>query len=64
MELEGYVCPLVGNISMPTKDFHSNELVRIFSQMTFLKPYYLFAPAFLATEQEKIYLSTLKITRI
>ncbi len=53
MELEGYVCPLVGNISMPTKDFHSNELVRIFSQMTFLKPYYLFAPAFLATEQEK-----------
>ena len=45
MELEGYVCPLVGNISMPTRDFHSNELVRIFSQMTFLKPYYLFAPA-------------------
>ena len=39
MELEGYVCPLVGNISMPTRDFHSNELVRIFSQMTFLKPY-------------------------
>lgn len=35
MELEGYVCPLVGNISMPTRDFHSNELVRIFSQMTF-----------------------------
>lgn len=53
IELEGYVCPLVGNISMPTKDFHSNELIRIFSQMTFLKPYYLFAPAFLATEQEK-----------
>lgn len=53
IELEGYVCPLVGNISMPTKDFHSNELIRMFSQMTFLKPYYLFAPAFLATEQEK-----------
>lgn len=53
MELDGYVCPLVGNIAMPTKDFHSNELVMVFSQMTKLKPSYLFAPAFLDSEQEK-----------
>lgn len=53
MDLEGYICPLVGNISMPTKEFHSNELVMMFSQMTKLKPSYLFAPAFLSSEQEE-----------
>lgn len=46
------VCPLIGNSGVSTRNYHSNELVRIFAQNMGAIPAYLYAPAFIATEQE------------
>lgn len=53
MELKGKVVPLIGNTNMSTRDYHPNDLIRVFGEKTGLTPAFLFAPAFLATKQEK-----------
>lgn len=46
------ICPLVGNSSVGNRNYHSNELVRIFSLKADALPTYLYAPAVMASEQE------------
>jgi DNA-binding transcriptional regulator LsrR (DeoR family) len=50
---QGRVCPLIGNSSIPNRGYHPNELTRVFAEKSGLKPYYLYAPAFPATSQER-----------
>ncbi|WP_432663514.1 sugar-binding domain-containing protein [Wukongibacter baidiensis] len=50
---DGTVCPLIGNASIPNRGYHPNELTRVFAEKTGFKPFYLHAPAFPATAQEK-----------
>lgn len=50
--LAGSVCPLMGNSEVSNRNYHSNELVRIFSAKTNARPEYLYAPAFVMTQQE------------
>lgn len=47
------VFPLIGNSSVSNRDYHSNELVRVIAEKCGAEPCYLYAPAFLETEQEK-----------
>lgn len=51
--LKGKVVPLIGNTNMATREYHPNDLIRVFGEKTSLSPAYFFAPAFLTTEQEK-----------
>lgn len=53
LSLKGKVVPLIGNTNMSTRDYHPNDLIRVFGEKTGLSPAYFFAPAFLTTEQEK-----------
>lgn len=46
------VCPLVGNSGVGNRNYHSNELVRIFALQTKAMANYLYAPAVVASEQE------------
>lgn len=48
------ICPLMGNSEVSNRNYHSNELVRIFAAKTNAKPEYLYAPAFVMTEQEML----------
>lgn len=51
--LKGKIVPLIGNINLPFRGYHTNELVRIFSEKTKLTPLYLFSPACLTSLQEQ-----------
>lgn len=53
LSLKGKVVPLIGNTNMSAREYHPNDLIRVFGEKTSLTPAYLFAPAFLTTEQEK-----------
>lgn len=53
LSLKGKVVPLIGNTNMSAREYHPNDLIRVFGEKTNLTPAYLFAPAFLTTEQEK-----------
>ncbi len=46
------ICPLLGNSGVSNRNYHSNELVRIFAEGTGARPEYLYAPALAATEAE------------
>ncbi|MCE1252357.1 MAG: winged helix-turn-helix transcriptional regulator [Anaerolineae bacterium] len=52
-QLNASVFPLIGNSPVSNRDYHSNEIVRIFAEKTGAGGLYLHAPAFLETEQEK-----------
>lgn len=52
-DLKGKIVPLIGNTNLPFKGYHTNELVRIFSEKTKVSPLYLFAPAYLTGRQEQ-----------
>lgn len=52
-KLDATVFPLIGNSSVSNRDYHSNEIVRVFAEKTGATPIYIHAPAFLETEQEK-----------
>lgn len=47
-----YACPLLGNSGVSTRNYHSNELVRIFAEGMSAQPEYLYAPALATTEAE------------
>jgi len=51
-KLTAAVFPLIGNSSVSNRDYHSNEIVRVFAEKTGAAPIYIHAPAFLETEQE------------
>ena len=51
--LKGKIVPLIGNINLPFRGYHANELVRIFSEKTKITPLYLFSPACLTSLQEQ-----------
>lgn len=51
--LKGKVLPLIGNINLSFKGYHTNELARVFSEKTGVTPLYLFSPACLTTSQEQ-----------
>ncbi len=51
-KLHATVFPLIGNSSVSNRDYHSNEIVRVFAEKTGTTPVYIHAPAFLETEQE------------
>lgn len=51
-KLDAAVFPLIGNSSVSNRDYHSNEIVRVFAEKTGAAPLYLHAPAFLENEQE------------
>jgi deoxyribonucleoside regulator len=46
------VFPLIGNSSVPNRDYHSNEIIRVFAEKTGAAPIYIHAPAFVESEQE------------
>ena len=52
-KIDANIFPLIGNSSVSNRDYHSNEIIRVFAEKTGATPFYLFAPAFLETEQEK-----------
>lgn len=51
--LKGKVLPLIGNINLSFKGYHTNELARVFSEKTGVTPLYLFSPACLTSSQEQ-----------
>lgn len=53
LNLKGKIVPLTGNTNMSTRAYHPNDLIRVFGIKTNFSPAYLFAPAFLTSEQEK-----------
>lgn len=52
VDIAEYICPLLGNSGVSNRNYHSNELVRIFADRTDAQPEYLYAPALAAAEQE------------
>lgn len=46
------VCPLVGNIGVSTRNYHSDENARIIARQLGAEPQYLYAPAFAETRDE------------
>lgn len=47
------VCPLIGNSGVGNRNYHSNELVRIFAQQCHGAPEYFYAPFIVTSEQER-----------
>lgn len=54
------ICPLIGNSSVSSRNYHSNENVRIFAEKAIATPIYLHAPAFVETEQEVVAIKSLE----
>lgn len=46
------VCPLIGNSGVGNRNYHSNELVRIFALQTGAAPEYFYAPSYVLSSQE------------
>lgn len=46
------VCPLIGNSGVGNRNYHSNELVRIFALQTGAAPEYFYAPSYVLSAQE------------
>lgn len=51
--LTGKIVPIIGNAPTSNRNYHTNELVRMLSEKTLLKPTYLYAPVICASQQEK-----------
>lgn len=47
------VCPLIGNSGVGNRNYHSNELVRVFAQQCQAAPEYFYAPFLVTSEQER-----------
>lgn len=50
--LAARVCPLIGNSGVGNRNYHSNELVRIFALQTGAAPEYFYAPSYVLSAQE------------
>ena len=51
--LAARVCPLIGNSGVGNRNYHSNELVRIFALQCHAAPEYFYAPFIVTSEQER-----------
>lgn len=51
--LSGKIVPIIGNAPTSNRNYHTNELVRMLSEKTLLKPTYLYAPVICASQSEK-----------
>lgn len=49
----GNTCALIGNFPSLNITYHSNEIIRMFSDKTETKPEYVYAPAFFSSMEEK-----------
>lgn len=49
----GNTCSLIGNFPSLNVSYHSNEIIRMFSEKTETKPEYVYAPAFFSSKEEK-----------
>ncbi|MDR1828198.1 MAG: MarR family transcriptional regulator [Methylobacteriaceae bacterium] len=56
-------CPLIGNGGFPNRNYHSNEIVRIFAQSTASQPVYWHSPAFAESETEAQHIRELENSR-
>ncbi len=52
-EYQGEIFPLIGGFKASYRSYHTNELVRTFSENTCLKPTYLYLPALVDSAEEK-----------
>jgi deoxyribonucleoside regulator len=52
-EVNGEIFPLIGGIKASLRSYHTNELVRSFSESTGLRASYLYLPALVESEEEK-----------
>ena len=61
----GYVCPVIGSAPNDIKWYQTNELARAFAEKTGFSPYYLHAPAFpVSRENKKLFEDTLEYQEI
>jgi deoxyribonucleoside regulator len=51
--LVGKIVPIIGNAPTSNRNYHTNELVRMLSEKTTLKPSYLYAPVICSSEMER-----------
>ncbi len=51
--LSGKIVPIIGNAPTSNRNYHTNELVRMLSEKTSLKPTYLYAPVICSSEMER-----------
>jgi len=51
--LARHVCPLIGNSGVGNRNYHSNELVRLFAQLCHGEPQYFYAPFLVASQEER-----------
>jgi deoxyribonucleoside regulator len=51
--LSGKIVPIIGNAPTSNRNYHTNELVRMLSEKTNLKPTYLYAPVICSSEVER-----------
>jgi deoxyribonucleoside regulator len=61
MGMSGQVSSLLGNSTTANKNYHTDELCRIFSQKTGLTPNYVHAPALLESQEELNFYTKLEI---
>jgi len=62
---EGYVCPVIGSAPNDIKWYQTNELTRIFAEKTGFSSYYLPAPAFpVSVNNKKLFEDTLEYQEI
>lgn len=55
------VCPVIGSAPNDIKWYQSNELTRVFAEKTGFSPFYLHAPAFpVSLENKKLFLNTIE----
>ncbi len=51
--ISGEIVPIIGNAPISNRAYHTNELVRMLSEKTQLKPSYLYAPVICASDAER-----------
>ncbi len=47
------ICPLIGNSSVSNRNYHSNEIVRVFAAQSSAKPLFWYTPAFVESKTEE-----------
>ena len=57
------ICPLVGNASIPARNYHSNENVRLMAQQLGAAPHFLYLPALPESVEEKQLLCSTEVYR-
>ena len=57
------ICPLVGNASIPARNYQSNETVRLMAQQLGAAPHFLYLPALPDSLEEKLVLCSTEVYR-